>query len=88
MDVGIYVLQADRQSPKHDRTIKDDVRREVLRRDNYSCTSCGWSHQEWNPSDPRHLECHHVKAHVEGGGNIQTNLITLCNVCHDKIHRS
>jgi len=87
LGIGIYVLQADRRSPEHDRHIPDDVRREVLRRDGYKCRECGWMHKEWNPSDPRHLELHHVKHHVKGGENIKDNLITLCTVCHDKIHR-
>jgi len=87
LGVGVYVLQADRQSPEHDRNIPDDVRREVLRRDGYKCQSCGWSHDEWNPSDPRHLELHHIKHHVKGGENVKENLKTLCTVCHDKVHR-
>jgi len=87
LGVGVYVLQADRQSPEHDRHIPDDVRREVLRRDRYRCLECDWSHEEWNPSDPRHLELHHVKHHARGGENIKENLNTLCTVCHDKLHR-
>jgi hypothetical protein len=87
LGVGVYVLQADRQSPEHDRSIPDDVRREVLRRDGYKCKKCGWSHDEWNPSDPRHLELHHIKHHVKGGENAEANLKTLCTVCHDKVHR-
>jgi hypothetical protein len=87
LGVGVYVLQADRQSPEHDRSIPDDVRREVLRRDGYKCKKCGWSHDEWNPSDPRHLELHHIKHHVKGGENVEGNLKTLCTVCHDKVHR-
>jgi hypothetical protein len=85
--VGVYVLQADRQSPEHDRHIPDDVRREVLRRDVYKCKHCDWSHGEWNPSDPRHLELHHIEHHVKGGRNVKENLKTLCTVCHDKVHR-
>jgi hypothetical protein len=88
LGIGVYVLQADRQSPEHDRRIPDDVRREVLRRDGYKCKVCGWSHHEWNPSDPRHLELHHIKHHVEGGSNVEENLKTVCTVCHDKVHRS
>lgn len=86
LGIGVYILQADRQSPEHDRHIPDDVRREVLRRDGYKCKSCGWSHDEWNPSDPRHLEIHHIKHHVKGGENAEGNLQTLCTVCHDKVH--
>ena len=87
LDVGIYLLEADRQSPEHDRQIKDTVKSEVLRRDEYKCTKCNWSHEEWNRSDPRHLELHHVKPHAEGGENTEENLITLCTVCHDDVHR-
>lgn len=87
LGIGVYVLQADRQSPEHDRHIPDDVRREVLRRDGYRCSDCHWSHDEWNPSDPRHLELHHVKAHAKGGENVKENLSTLCTVCHDKLHK-
>lgn len=86
LGIGVYVLQADRQSPEHDRHIPDDVRREVLRRDGYRCCACSWSHNEWNPSDPRHLELHHVKHHAGGGENIKENLTSLCTVCHDKLH--
>jgi len=87
LGVGVYVLQADRQSPEHDRKIPDDVRREVLRRDGYKCHECSWSHEEWNPSDPRHLELHHVQHHAKGGQNVEGNLETVCTVCHDRLHR-
>ncbi|NCX93500.1 MAG: HNH endonuclease [Gammaproteobacteria bacterium] len=40
----------------------------------------------WSKDDPRILELHHLKAHVEGGENIAKNLIVLCNRCHDDIH--
>jgi hypothetical protein len=87
LGVGVYVLQADRQSPEHDRFIPDDMRREVLRRDEYKCQECNWSHHEWNPSDPRHLEIHHIQHHVKAGENVKENLKALCTVCHDKLHR-
>ena len=86
--MGVYVLEADRQAPEHDRQIPDPVRREVLRRDGYACTLCGWTHELWNPSDPRHLEAHHVEHHVDGGANTADNLVTLCTVCHDEVHRA
>jgi len=86
LPIGTYLLEQDRQSPEHDRVIPDNVRREVLRRDEYQCQRCQWTHQLWNPSDPRHLELHHVIAHVEGGENTESNLVTLCTVCHDLWH--
>jgi HNH endonuclease len=87
LPVGVYILEQDRQSPPHDRTIKDPVRRQVLRRDGYTCVNCKWNHSLWNPSDPRHLELHHVEHHARGGKNDPENLITLCTVCHDDEHR-
>ena len=87
LPVGAYVLQSDRQSPEHDRNIPDDVRGSVLRRDEYKCRTCAWSHSEWNPSDPRHLELHHIRHHADGGENLEVNLTTLCTVCHDRVHR-
>jgi len=87
LPVGVYILEKDRQSPPHDRNIPDPVRRTVLMRDNYRCQQCSWHHDLWNPSDPRHLELHHVIHHAHGGQNVAANLKTLCNVCHDEIHR-
>lgn len=87
LPIGTYLLESLRQSPEHDRRIPDPVRGRVLRRDKYRCTKCGWDKTLWNRSDPRHLELHHVKEHVKGGKNIEENLITLCNVCHDEIHK-
>lgn len=87
LPVGVYVLEEDRQSPVHDRKIRDEVRMEVLRRDRNTCQQCGWTHDLWSPSDPRHLELHHVIHHVDGGMNTAENLVTLCTRCHDKVHR-
>ena len=87
LSVGVYVLEADRQSPPHDRNIPDDVRREVMRRDQYKCDKCGWSQDQWNRSDPRILEIHQVVHHSKGGSKECDNLITVCNICHDAIHR-
>ncbi len=86
--IGSYLLEQDRQSPAHDRIIPDPVRRAVLVRDGYKCKKCGWVFQQWDPSDPRHLELHHIKYHVRGGMNTEENLITVCTVCHDEIHRT
>jgi hypothetical protein len=86
LPVGVYLLEADRQAPQHDRTIKDPVRRRVFRRDSYSCDCCDWNRSLWNEDDPRHLEAHHIVEHVKGGTNEEQNLVTLCNICHDEVH--
>lgn len=86
LPVSVYVLEQNRQSPEHDRHIPDPVRREVLRRDGYQCRRCGWNYDEWNRSDPRHLELHHIEHHAAGGANSEANLISLCTVCHDNWH--
>lgn len=87
LPIGVYVLENTHQTPPHDRKIPDDIRRAVLVRDNYSCKKCHWHHDMWNKADPRHLELHHIKHHAKGGTNTESNLITLCTVCHDKLHR-
>ena len=88
LNIGVYVLEADRQALPHDRRIKDHVRAAVLQRDSFRCRRCGWNPADSIPGDPRHmLELHHVIHHVEGGDNAERNLITLCNVHHDEVHR-
>lgn len=87
--VGVYVLEDDRQALPHDRKIPDSVRVQVLERDGFKCTSCGWSRDQIHADDPRKmLELHHVVQHKDRGDNTAENLITLCNVCHDKVHAS
>jgi len=83
---GMYVLESNRKQPTHDRKIDDRVRRAVLIRDNHACQECGWTHEQWNPSDARHLELHHIEHHTAGGKNNEVNLRTLCNICHDQEH--
>lgn len=88
LPVGVYVLEEDRQAYVHDRIIPDKVRVSVLKRDNYRCVECGWERRMHIKEDPRKmLELHHFKQHKDGGGNLEDNLVTLCNVCHDDAHR-
>jgi len=89
LNVGIYVLEEDRQAEVHDRKIPDPVRIGVLERDDYSCCNCGWNHQNRNEADRFRnlLELHHIEHHAKGGKNLLENLITLCNICHDEVHR-
>jgi hypothetical protein len=87
LPIGFYLLEQNRQSPAHDRNIPDPVRTKVLKRDGYACRKCGWSQKDWIKSDPRNLELHHIKHHVDGGENTEENLMTVCTVGHDEIHR-
>lgn len=88
LQVGVYVLEEDKQAEPHDRHIPDEVRVEVLERDGFKCTTCGWSRDQLKQGDPRKfLELHHVKFHSEKGENTAENLITICNVHHDQLHR-
>lgn len=90
LPVGVYMLEHNRQAEPHDRKIPDDIRVAVLQRDGFSCQAlgCGWTREQAATGDPRRfLEIHHIKHHVAGGGNTTDNLVTLCNVHHDAIHR-
>ena len=86
--IGMYVLEEDRQTEEHDRKIPDPVRVAVLERDGFKCEKCGWSRNMIANDDPRKmLEIHHRKPHKDKGENTVENLVALCNVCHDEIHR-
>jgi len=86
---GEYVLESvERVAEPHDRHIPKEVQEEVYERDQNTCRSCGWNREKWTKQDPRFLELHHLKEHVNRGENIAENLFVLCNVCHDKVHAS
>ena len=52
----------------------------VLNRDNYTCQYCK------GKSKNNKLEVHHIIFRRNGGSDEETNLITLCKTCHDKLH--
>ena len=88
LSIGVYVLEEDRQTYPHDRKISDKVRIEVLERDDFKCVVCGWNRDKLTRDDPRKmLELHHKLHHKDHGENTVENLETLCNVCHDEMHR-
>ncbi len=53
------------------------VHREVLKRDNWRCQSCG---------SMRNLEVHHIQFRSHFGSDSEENLISLCATCHDLCH--
>jgi len=85
-----YVLESLEQAAPHDRHIGDAIYATVLQRDRHQCQRkrCGWTPSKRVPGDPRQfIELHHIEHHKTGGANNEDNLITLCNVCHDDVHR-
>jgi 5-methylcytosine-specific restriction endonuclease McrA len=87
LPIGTYVLEENKQAPEHDRKIADAVRVEVLERDSFACRVCKWTREKATRDDPRRLlELHHIQEHLRGGQNEAWNLVTLCNVDHDRVH--
>jgi len=67
------------------------IRVEIYKRDGYICQDCGVkciSRREANKNNSRKIiQCHHiVKYDKEKDNNNEENLITLCLICHVKIH--
>lgn len=56
----------------------DDLRRETYSRFNYTCANCG--------ETERPLHAHHVVPLSLGGSNSPSNLIALCEDCHESLH--
>ena len=54
-------------------SLQPDVRRYVIRRDGGSCVFCGTQEA---------LTLHHIRPLGVGGTNDPSNLVTLCNCCH------
>lgn len=52
----------------------------VLSRDNYVCHNCKGRSKE------KRLEVHHIIYRSNVGSDSADNLVTLCKVCHDKVH--
>jgi 5-methylcytosine-specific restriction endonuclease McrA len=50
----------------------------IRQRDNEQCQSCGTKDEE--------LHVHHIVPLGAGGSNAKSNLITLCEQCHGKVH--
>lgn len=58
-------------------------RREIYRRDNYTCQNCkarGGRHGDTE------LHAHHIVPKSKGGTHKKRNLVTMCKACHDAIH--
>ena len=53
---------------------------QCLERDGYQCRGCG------RKLDKSMLTAHHIKTIGAGGSDDLNNLITVCSICHGKIH--
>jgi 5-methylcytosine-specific restriction endonuclease McrA len=55
----------------------ESLRQQILRRDSWRCQSCGTM---------SNLEVHHRQFRSHSGADSEENLITLCTVCHARVH--
>ncbi|WP_084156879.1 HNH endonuclease [Haladaptatus cibarius] len=58
------------------------VSRRVKRRDRYRCKNCNYKGSEGDGK----MHAHHIVPLKDGGSNNMSNLITLCEDCHNAIH--
>ncbi|MES2198549.1 MAG: RNA-guided endonuclease IscB, partial [Chlamydiota bacterium] len=57
-----------------------NIKQYVLHRDGYTCQKC--------KQEKLKLHVHHIVFRSNGGTNSPDNLITLCHLCHEKLHLS
>lgn len=62
-----------------------NVKAYVLHRDGYQCQHCKGHGRKQLTKDVK-LHVHHIVKRSEGGSERPDNLVTLCKVCHDKLH--
>lgn len=62
---------------KHSKGALDTGRRRARHRDGNACRWCRRASC---------LQVHHIKYRSEGGGHEVENLITLCQICHERAH--
>jgi len=60
------------------------ARERAKRRDQYRCRHCGLTEADVSGLD---LQVHHILPISQGGTHSLDNLATLCNGCHQKIHK-
>jgi predicted HNH restriction endonuclease len=57
----------------------DQLRKQVLQRDGWRCEVCG---------SRQNLQVRHKQLRSQQGSDDDLNLITVCAVCHEGLHRS
>lgn len=61
----------------------DRRRKSVYKRDNYTCQNCGRS---GGPNGNATLHAHHIVPKSKGGTHSTSNLVAVCEQCHNAIH--
>jgi len=59
----------------------------ILDRDGYTCQNCGTDVVSGRYDDGETAHVHHIEEKSEGGEDVPSNLVTLCEGCHIKRHR-
>lgn len=59
------------------KTINRKLRTQILKRDNNQCCKCG---------RVEGMEVHHIISRLNNGTDVEDNLITLCDPCHQEWH--
>ena len=72
------MLQKKKPHSQADGQISARLRNHILQRDRWRCQICG---------SMVNLQVHHPLFRSHGGQDSEDNLITLCAVCHGRVHR-
>ena len=62
------------------------VRKEILKRDNFTCQECKLTSTESKKKYGKDLEVHHIKSLSADGDDTVENSIALCPNCHRQAH--
>jgi hypothetical protein len=64
----------------------DGRRKATYRRDDWACQHCGTQSGPHASGEGVRLHAHHTQPRSEGGSNHLSNLVTLCEPCHQAVH--
>lgn len=62
------------------------IRRPIYERDGWACRVCGMTNDESHERFGRDLTIHHIKRYVVDPDDSPENCLTVCSVCHPKLH--
>lgn len=85
MSRGTGEIREDIPNESEDSDQWEDIREDVLARDDYECRFCGMSDEEHQEEYKHGLHAHHIIPDAEGGPTSMQNLITVCRSCHQTL---